>query len=159
MDELTDILTQAISSISSWKVAGALATLALLAGLLVRFSKTAACQTVLGWLKLDGPKRRPWISAALGAIAAGLATLAAGKPWPACLVALVTGALAGWAATGVHESSPSAAANRELGRELAPMNAAEVKTLKDEVRTANVIGDEAKRLAAKAALLDRMIAS
>lgn len=157
MDDLTTILTEAFSSIASWKVAGAVASLAILAGLLVRFSKTSAAQTVLGWLKLDGPTKRPWISAALGAIAAFFAAWKAGQPWLGRVVAAVTGALAGWAATGANESRPTAAKNRELSRVLTPMNAAEVEHLRVEVKAAAAIPDEAKRLAAKAALLDRML--
>ena len=159
MDELTDILTQAVAQIANWKTATAVASLAVLAGLLVRFSKTAACQTVLGWLKLSGPNKRPWIAAGLGAIAAFFAAWGAGQGWPGRLVAAVTGAFAGWSATGANESRPSTAENRELSRVLTPMNAAEVEHLRVEVKAAAAITDEAKRLAAKAALLDRMLAS
>lgn len=157
MNDLLPILEEAAKAISNWKVAGALASLAVLVGLLVRLSKSGIGQKLLKLVRLDGPTRRPWVAAILGGLTAALSAAAAKMPWLAVGAAAVTGGLAGWSATGANESRPSSSANRVILSELKPTNAAEVALLRKEVTTANAEPNVAERMKAKAALLDRIL--
>lgn len=151
------ILSEAVKAISQWKVAGAIASLAVIVGLLVQLSKSSVGQKLLALCKLDGPRRRPWVAAILGAMAASLSALATHAPWLAVLAAAVTGGLAGWSATGANESRPSTSEERVILTELRPTNAAEVATLKIEVAAANAEPNAAVRLETKASLLDKLL--
>jgi len=105
MDEL---ITQALSVITTWQQAGAVAGLIILVNLLTNLFKIEAVAKRVPAAVL------PWVAVALGGVGGFLLALSAGKP---LAQAVVAGVLAGLGAIGGHElfKSGKAAAPKVMG--------------------------------------------